>query len=93
MFFRKKKLYEVDPKTLSMEHLYVLHGSLIAKLLLVTRELQRRSEGLIKVTADTPGTEEPREIIGRDLVRLRATALLLENLLADAVGGSGKISN
>jgi hypothetical protein len=44
MWFRKRKLFEEKPETLSLETLMVLQASLIAKLIQTNNELMNRHE-------------------------------------------------
>jgi hypothetical protein len=84
MFWKKqkKKLFEYDPKTLSVELLSILYGSLLAKLLLVTQELQERYEKIASLTEPVPNTEADRATLMEGAKKLRGFGLILENVLS-----------
>lgn len=73
MLFDRNKLYESDPASLSYEHLSILHGALMAKPLLVTKELGVRCETLAAAAEGLPDTEEAKSVFypcGETLLRL-----------------------
>ena len=51
-----KPLIEYDPKELNLELLGTLQSALIAKLMLVNRELSRRYRKLVELSAGLPNT-------------------------------------
>jgi|GEM_PF-5874411 len=94
MFFRKKKLYESDPKSLSLEALSLLHASLTAKLLIISRELGKRYQSLALLSESLENAEQNRAILLEGAEREKGLSLILENILAQNVGKvSAKVSN
>ena len=86
MFFREKKLYDRDPKTLNTELLITLEKALIAKLLLVTDELRVRAERLAKESKGLPDSGENEAFFEHNAKRYRGFGLMLENVLAQELG-------
>jgi hypothetical protein len=86
MLFRKKKLCEQDPKMLSMEMLDTLHKALLAKLLIVTAEIQGRLEKLAELAEPVHGTEDTRASLLHEAKRFRGMALIFENVLGQQTG-------
>ena len=93
MLFGRKKLYESDPASLSYELLSILHGALMAKLLLVTKELGVRCETLAFAAEGLPDTEEAKSVFTLAAKRYRGLALILDNVLAQNLGKIPKVSN
>jgi hypothetical protein len=56
----QKPLFEYDPRELSLELLVTLQSALVAKLLLVNRELSARSQSLVALSDRLPNVEEER---------------------------------
>jgi hypothetical protein len=56
----QKPLFEYDPRELSLELLLTLQSALVAKLLLVNRELSARSQGLVALSDGLPNVEDER---------------------------------
>ena len=85
MWFRKKpSLYEMDPKDLDLEGLLLLQSSLLAKLLLVTRNLQQRYEGLSAVGAEIK--HDTSDFFAKEVKRMNGLSLIIENVLAQQTG-------
>jgi hypothetical protein len=93
MLFSRKKLYERDPATLSYEHLSILHGALMAKLLLVTKELGKRCEALAEAAEGIPNAADSQSTFAFAAKRYRGLALILDNVLAQQLGKTPEISN
>lgn len=91
MLFGKRKLYESDPASLSYEHILILHSSLMAKLLLVTKELDKRCKALAALAEDVPNSEEEKATFALAAKRYRGLALILDNVLAQELGKAPKI--
>ncbi len=77
MFFRKKKLFEYDPKTLSLELLSHLQASLIAKLILVNNELQSRFTKLAELSSGLDNVEDARKVMSDGADRLGRFNIIL----------------
>lgn len=86
MLSSRKKLYESDPKTLNIEALSLLFASLLAKLLLVSRELGGRYEKLASLSKNLDNTEDTRAVLLDGFKKLRGLSLILENVLAEELG-------
>jgi len=57
----QKPLFEHDPKELNVELLVTLQSALVAKLLLVNRELSARCQNLVALSDRLPNVEDERE--------------------------------
>jgi hypothetical protein len=57
----QKLLFEYDPKELNLELLVTLQSALVAKLLLVNRELSSRGRKLVALSDQMPNVEDERE--------------------------------
>jgi hypothetical protein len=57
----QKPLFEYDPKELNLELLVTLQSALVAKLLLVNRELSARCQNLVALSDRLPNVEDERE--------------------------------
>ena len=79
MIFRKKKLYESDPKTLGFEPLLLLHNALLAKQLLVCRELLARYQSLAQLSEGV--SEESRATFELSAKEMKGLAIMMEQLL------------
>jgi hypothetical protein len=78
-----KKLIEYDPRTLDLARLTILEGSLIAKLLSVSRELVQRYTKLMEVAAEMPNPpQEAREVFATGLARRIKLMAMLEDELS-----------
>ncbi len=86
MFFRKKRLHELDPKTLSMEALLVLQSGLLAKLLLVTKELKQRYAILATTASEMKMEENSTFDFEKEAKRMNGICLIVENMLAQQIG-------
>ena len=86
MLFGRRKLYERDPKTLDIESLAILYGALLAKLLLVSRELGGRYEKLVDLSGPIANTDEARAVLAAGAKKLRGLSLILEDVLAQELG-------
>jgi hypothetical protein len=86
MFSKEKKLYERDPKSLDIEALTILYGALLAKLLLVTRELGGRYERLASLSAQVPNVADSRTVLSEGAKKLKGLSLVLETVLAQELG-------
>jgi hypothetical protein len=67
MFKKQKKLIDYAPKDLSLEMLCHFQRSLIAKLLVVDRELNAKFENLIAAGKEMPNASEQVEVFERAL--------------------------
>jgi len=70
MFFRKRKLIDHDPATLSLEMLSVLQGSLVAKLMLVNKELHHRYQSIADLSAGLQDSDASRSVLLKSAERL-----------------------
>jgi hypothetical protein len=86
MFFRKKKLYEMDPKTLPMETLLLLQSSLLAKLVLVTKEMQRRYNTLAELSEPVDVDGKNTAYFATEAKRMNGICLIIDNVLAQQIG-------
>ncbi len=86
MFFRKKTLAESDPKDLNLANLLLLQAALLAKLLLVTKELGARFEAL--ETLDNALDDEFRGSadFAKEAKRMKGLCMILDNVLAQQIG-------
>lgn len=82
MWFRKKKLYEEDPRALTLELLTIQHGAVMAKLFLVNSELQRRCEALGGLAGEIPAATESATYFRERADELRGFSIILEQLLS-----------
>ena len=57
----EKRLFEYDPKELNLELLVTLQSALVAKLLLVNRELSTRCRNLVALSDRLPNVEDERK--------------------------------
>lgn len=57
----QKRLFEYNPKELNLELLVTLQSALVAKLLLVNRELSARGRNLVALSDGLPNVENERE--------------------------------
>jgi hypothetical protein len=71
MLFRRKKLIDHDPKTLSTELLSELQASLVEKLILVNEELSVRCENVVPEANDLPKSTEDCALLTKGTERLR----------------------
>lgn len=88
MWFRKKKLIDEDPKTLSLEVLSILQASLMAKLLLVNDELQGRYRRLAELSEGLPDAEANASLFKSSTDELRGFNLIINQILAKSTGKS-----
>jgi hypothetical protein len=93
MLFRKKKLFEYDPKTLNLELLSTLQGSLIAKLILVNTELASRWRGIAELSSDLPNAGSARTTLVDGAERAEALNRVLNAALAEGLKPAAKVSN
>jgi hypothetical protein len=84
MLFRKKKLIDHDPKTLSLELLSTLQGSLIAKLILVNTELASRWRSIAQ-SADLPDSGGARKTLVDGAERVETLNRVLNAALAQCL--------
>ena len=89
MIFRKKKLFEEDPKTLDLEMLSHLQASLVAKLIPVNEELRRRYENISALSGEIPASEKPRTALNQGATRLVEFNAYLNEELNRIVGSDG----
>jgi hypothetical protein len=82
MWFHKKKLFEEDPKGLSLEMLSLQQGAIMAKLLLVSTELQRRYQALASLSDGLPDMPEGAASLQAKAAELRGFNIILDQLLA-----------
>jgi hypothetical protein len=85
-FWTKKKLIDYDPQNLHLEKLSLLEKSLMAKLLLVNRELVRRYTKLIEASAGLNGMEDGRKIFADGIARRTKLDIVLEDELSRVIG-------
>lgn len=85
MLFRKKKLIDHDPKTLSLELLSTLQGSLIAKLILVNTELASRWRSIAQISADLPDSGGARKTLVDGAERVETLNRVLNAALAQCL--------
>jgi len=84
MWFRRRTLIEQDPANLSVEQLSALEEALIAKLILVTGELESRWRNIVALGEGLSGVEESRKALLSGAERLRALNLRLrEEIISD----------
>lgn len=86
MFFRKKTLAESDPKSLNIEALSLLQASLIAKLIMVNDELQRRFRLVTDLSSEIKDTEDSREILSEGTREIAGFNDYLRDKLAKLLG-------
>jgi len=79
MIFGKPKLYERDPKSLNLETLLLLHNALLAKQLLVCRELKDRYEALTRLSEGL--SEESRVTFEKSAKEMKGLSLIMEQVL------------
>lgn len=85
VFQRKKKLFEEDPKTLSIELLTTLQRALIAKLTIVNRELGERGTSLVELSAELEGVEDVRQMFRDSGKRIDLLNDVLERYLSSEI--------
>ena len=86
IFSKKKKLIDYDPKKLSLEMLSQLQASLIAKLMLVNKELIHRYVNIVDLSGDLPDTGKSRAVLKSGAKRLQEFNCILETELAHILG-------
>lgn len=82
---RTKKLYDYQPHELSLDLLLTLQQSLIAKLILVNRDLINRYQNLAALSGELPsnsGVEKSCKVLSEEVRRLQPITELLEDELA-----------
>lgn len=82
MFKKQKKLSDYDPKDLSLEMLWRLQSSLIAKVLIVDREINARFENLITAGKGMANTSKQVEVFGRGLKLNKSLDKILHSCLS-----------
>ena len=73
-----KPLIEYDPKELNLELLGTLQSALIAKLMLVNRELSRRYRKLVELSAGLPNTDQEARALATGANRCERLTATLE---------------
>ena len=73
-----KPLIEYDPKELNLELLGTLQSALIAKLMLVNRELSRRYRKLVELSAGLPNTDQEARALATGVNRCERLTATLE---------------
>jgi hypothetical protein len=81
-FWVKKKLIDYDPKELDLATLSHLRASLMAKLLIVNRELSGRYTGLMEASIGLENTEDTRKTFEDFIVRIKTLNNRLEDELS-----------
>jgi hypothetical protein len=84
-FWTKKKLIDYDPQSLDLERLSLLEKALMAKLLLVNKELIGRYAKLIEASADFDGMEDGRKAFADGIARRIRLNIALEDELSRVV--------
>ena len=79
MWFRKRELFEEDPKSLSLESLSTLQTSLISKLILVNDEIMGRYRRLAELSNGLPNAEANASLFSDGANQLRAFNLVLHS--------------
>jgi len=79
-----KKLFEYDPGDLDLELLTQLESALMAKLLLVCEELERRYQTVLEKSSEIKTTGQSRTMLLESTVRKQKLADLLRTELARA---------
>lgn len=85
---RAKKLFEYDPKELDLELLAHLQVSLVAKLVLVNKELMERYRSLGELGQEVPNTDNAREVLVQSADHLENFTAILETELARIQGNA-----
>ncbi len=85
MWFRKKKLFELDPKILSLELLSRLQASLLAKLILVNNELMSRYRNLSELSDGLPDADTNASLFSKSADELRGFNLILNQILSQNI--------
>jgi hypothetical protein len=88
----QKPLFEYDPKELNLELLVTLQSALVAKLLLVNRELSARCQNLVALSNRMPNVEGEREKLLRSAHRCDKMNVILEAHLLERRGQVGWVS-
>lgn len=88
MFFKQKKLFEEDPETLSLELLSRLQASLIAKLILVHSEMEKRYRNLVSLSEGLPASDAPQTTLLRSADHLEQLNTILSAELSRISGSS-----
>lgn len=81
-FKRNRKLIEYDPSELDVEMLSHLRASLLAKLVLVNKELIQRYRDLVEIGTSVAGTDEARHTLSKSADHLQAFGVSLEHELS-----------
>ncbi len=85
----QKRLFEYDPKELNLELLATLQSALVAKLLLVNRELSARGRNLVALSDRLPNVEDEREKLLKRAHWCDKMNVILEAHLIQQHGQSG----
>jgi hypothetical protein len=83
----QKRLFEHDPKELNLEWLVTLQSALVAKLLLVNRELSTRCQNLVVLSDRLPHVEDEREKLLKSAHRCDKMNVILEAHLIERSRG------
>jgi len=85
----QKPLFEHDPKELNLEWLVTLQSALVAKLLLVNRELSARGRSLVALSDGLPNVEDEREKLLKGAHWCDQVNVILEARLIEQRGQCG----
>jgi hypothetical protein len=85
-----KKLFEYDPRTLDLEKLTLLEKSLMAKLLLVNRELIGRYTKLMELGKDMPNMADGVKVMAAGVADRIKVNMMLEDKLARTLNAEEK---
>src|SRR5438309_101952 len=77
-----KKLVDYDPRTLDLERLTLLERALMAKLLLVSKELIGRYTKLIEVAVGMPDMADGSKVMAGGVARRIKVSMMLEDELS-----------
>jgi len=83
----QKRLVEHDPKELNVEWLVTLQSALVAKLVLVNRELSARCRNLVALSDRLPHVDHEREKLVRSAHRSDKMNVTLEAHLIELSQG------
>jgi hypothetical protein len=79
----QKLLFQYDPKELNLELLVTLQSALVAKLLLVNRELSSRCQKLVALSDRMPNVEDEREKLRKSADWCDKINVILEDYLIE----------
>jgi len=85
----QKPLFEYAPKELNLELLITLQSALVAKLLLVNREVSARGRKLVALSDRFPNVEDERENLLKSADWCEKVNVILEAHLIEQHGRGG----